>query len=127
MNLLLDTSVVIWLGEGNKRLSKSARNAISTATAIYVSPLTIAELSIKSRKGKLNLGTSASSFVGAICTSYGLEFLVFDHLTANLMDTIPIHHDDPFDRMLICQAIANNLDIVTPDVQIAKYPIKTIW
>lgn len=127
MSLILDSNVVIWLGWGSSLLSRKAAAHIQSSPEVYVSPLTVVELSIKSRKGKLSLGAPAAMFVQQVMDTYGFLSCPLDIATANLMDTIPMHHDDPFDRMLICQALMHNLAVVTPDNEIAKYPIQVIW
>ncbi len=123
MNLLLDTHTLIWVFDGGKNLSEEAKHAIEDGrNLIYVSAVTAWEIAIKKSIGKLRLkgdylnGLKQYRFIPLNITtehSLAVEFL------AN-------HHKDPFDRLLIAQAMHEKLAIVTRDSQIIKYPISTI-
>lgn len=127
MNLLLDANVLIWLGVGSRGLSVPASKAIQNATALYYSPVSIAEIGLKLGKGGLTLQPDLTTFVANLAAAYDLRSLPFDDLAALELESLPMHHRDPFDRMLICQAIAHQLAVVSADKVFRHYPIKTIW
>ena len=117
--LLLDTHAFLWWRGAPSRLGPVARHAIAEAEAVYVSMASAWESTIKVSIGKLRLdarfedGISESGF-----RPLPIEFSHLDHLAA-----LPLLHRDPFDRMLIAQALANSLTILTDDRRIARYEV----
>ncbi len=127
MNLLLDANVLIWLGLGSRALSAKALGAIQNAANLYYSPISIAEIGLKASKGGLSLQPDTPTFIANLSAVYNLQPLPFDDLAAYELESLPPHHRDPFDRMLICQAIAHQLHIVSADRTFRLYPVHTIW
>jgi PIN domain nuclease of toxin-antitoxin system len=128
VKLLLDTSTFLWLAIQEEKLSRPARAAIQDReTEVYVSSISCWELMMKSGQGKLPLLDPPQRFIAEFCETYRLEQMLFSFEDAFQILNLPRIHSDPFDRMLICQAIANNCSIVTPDQAIRQYPIHTIW
>lgn len=121
MNLLLDTHVLIWWDEG-RRLSPGARRAIRGAEAVYVSAASAWEIAIKIGLGRLRPTRTVEQ---AAADSGFLELPVtFRH--AELVAQLPAHHRDPFDRLLIAQAEAERLTLVTRDPVFQRYSAATI-
>ena len=116
MNLLLDTHVLIWWDEG-RRLSAGARRAIGSAEAVYVSAASAWEIAIKIGLGRLRPTRTVEQ---AAADSGFLELPVtFRH--AELVAQLPAHHRDPFDRLLVAQAEAERLTLVTRDPVFQRY------
>lgn len=123
MILLLDAHTLVWWAEDRATLSDGARRAIADpANAVLVSAASVWELSIKQGIGKLRLTMDLESEIEAAGFS-GLPITIADAMTAG---ALPLHHGDPFDRMLVAQA--NRLDavLVTRDRAFAAYDVKVL-
>ena len=120
MNLLLDTHVLIWALENNPTLSKPARNAIINGkNMVFISPASIWEINIKKAIGKLE---SPDNLLKEIEIHRFTELTInFQH--AELAGKLPDIHKDPFDRMLISQAILEKLTLVTRDSLVTQYDV----
>lgn len=121
MNLLLDTQVLIWWDEG-RRLSPGARRAIDAADAVYVSAASAWEIAIKIGLGRLR----PTRTVQEAATDSGFLELPVTFRHAELVAHLPVHHRDPFDRLLIAQAEAERLTLVTRDPVFQRYSAATI-
>ena len=118
MRLLLDTHVFLWCLNDDRRLTKAARALLSGATEIYVSSASIWEAAIKARLGKLDVDIDA--LVSAIADSGFLELSVTaKHAAA--VGRLPDVHSDPFDRLLIAQALSEPLRFLTADKLLCQY------
>lgn len=126
MKLLLDTCVLIWLATGERPLPERVRSAIAAAE-IMVSAATAWEIAIKYAKGTLRLTMPPDRFVPGARSRYGLAALPIDEESALHIAKLPSLHADPFDRMLVSQAIVHGLTIVTPDPLVTQYPARTLW
>ena len=127
MNILLDTHAVKWFFDDDKRLPKSAIEAIYTPESnIYISMASIWEMAIKLSIGKLQLNGGIANFFDAINDN---GFRLLDITPEHTIEVIkmPFIHRDPFDRMLIAQAMIEDMVIMTIDTNITKYEVKTIW
>ncbi len=118
MRLLLDTHVFLWAVSANRRLKPAARNYISQADAVYVSAASIWEIAIKSRLGKIYADPLA--LADAIEKS-GMQELPVGAQHAAAVATLPLHHTDPFDRLLLAQAFIEPLRLVTADKALSVY------
>jgi PIN domain nuclease of toxin-antitoxin system len=118
MRLLLDTHVFLWAVTANRRLKPTTREFLSRADAVYVSAASIWEISIKSRLGKIE--AEAAFLVDAIDRS-GFQELPVTASHAAAVAKLPLHHSDPFDRLLLAQAFSEPLRFVTADPVLAAY------
>ena len=118
MRLLLDTHILLWLLEDSPRLKPTARPIILNADEIFVSAATIWEIAIKFRLGKMK---EAPELVVKELESAGLRKLDVTYRHAVATAKLPPIHGDPFDRLLVAQAIAEHLQFVTADPKLAVY------
>lgn len=128
MRLLLDTVVFLWLITDDSRLLKQARGAIlAPGTEVFLSVVSLWEIVVKYQLGRLPLPEAPSRYIPIQRARHLIESLPLDELSVAHLHKLPSIHKDPFDRMLVCQAIEHNLDIVTPDKAILDYPVRTFW
>jgi len=118
MRLLLDTHIYLWSLNDDKKLSTAARALILDATEVYVSSISIWEASIKAKLGKLDVDINA--LTTAITESGFLE-LPLNVRHVNEVHQLPNFHKDPFDRILIAQAISEPLRFLTADEKLKEY------
>ena len=118
MRLLLDTHVFVWAVIDSKRLSAKARKLMLDAIEIHVSAASVWEVAIKRRLRKFE--GDPGELAAAIETS-GFLALPITPRHAALVETLPDHHRDPFDRMLIAQAMSEPLRLLTADPELARY------
>lgn len=119
MRLLLDTHIVLWWAAAARLLSDDIRVAIASADDVYISAASAWEAEIKRSQGKL-------SFPGAfsdVLEKNGFSALPVTMDDAAAMATLPMHHTDPFDRMLVVQAMSARLTLVTADSYLARYGV----
>jgi len=123
MKLLLDTHTLLWWLDDNPKLSAEAREAIGNSeNEVYISAVTAWEIIIKKRLGKLR----APARLDREITAHRFEPLSITLAHALALDRLPDHHEDPFDRMLIVQAMLEGLMLITRDINIRKYPVAVI-
>lgn len=118
MRLLLDTHVFLWLIGGSPRLKMKARGTIGQAERVYVSAATVWEIAIKVRLGKLNADVDRA--IAEIALN-GFEELPVYARHARLVAELPTIHGDPFDRLLVAQAQAETMRLLTADPRLMKY------
>lgn len=127
MRLLLDTCTFLWL-TGGQPLPLAAAAAIrEPGNEVFLSAASVWEIVVKHAKGALPLPEPPERFVPARRERRGIAALPFDEESALHGVRLPRLHRDPFDRMLIAQAIAHGLAIVTPDPLISQYPVRVVW
>ena len=128
MRLLLDTCTFLWIVGGAKDLSPAAKRAFADpANEAFLSAVSGWEIAVKYRLGRLPLPMPPDEFVPAQRRAHGLEPLPVDEESALHVAKVPDLHKDPFDRMLVAQAIVGGLVLLTPDDQIREYPVRTLW
>jgi PIN domain nuclease of toxin-antitoxin system len=128
VRFLLDTCTLLWMGAFPDRLSSRASVVVSDdASILFVSPVSVWELAMKERRGRLEAGMPLPEFLRQAHARFGLKSLSFDETAALQGLDLPSHHKDPFDRMLVCQARAHDLVLVTPDSVIQAYDVPVIW
>lgn len=122
---LLDTQVALWLIASSDRLSPRARTAIREGGGrLLVSAASLWEIAIKRSLGKLNAPADLSRRLAALGP---IELLPISPLHAEAVGELPWHHRDPFDRLLVAQALAENLSIVSSDAVLADYGVDVVW
>ncbi len=128
MRCLLDTCTFLWIIAGSRELSPTAANMFTDPThEIYLSAVSVWEISVKHSLGKLPLPTSVDRFVLAQREMHGISVLSIEERAVFHLHKLPTLHRDPFDRMLVCQAIEHDCVLLTPDPLIAQYPVRTRW
>jgi len=126
--LLLDTHTFLWWIDDAPELSETARQAISNAdNECFISVASCWEMAIKSSLGKLSLSKPVDRFVLEQITENGFLMLNIELRHAAKVESLPFHHRDPFDRLLIGQAISDKLTLVTADRMFSHYEIPLIW
>ena len=127
MRAILDTHAFLWAIAGDRRMSQTAHDLFKGPSDLFLSYASIWEILIKVQLGKLSLPPPAGSFVIKKLAENRIETLPIDldHLLA--FEGLPLHHRDSFDRMLIAQALEENLPIVTAERFFARYPVEVIW
>jgi PIN domain nuclease of toxin-antitoxin system len=123
VKLLLDTHVVLWWCADSRRLKAAVRKAIASADLVWVSAASGWEVAIKQSVGKLTLDEPFSTLVRQ--SDFDELPVTLDH--AERFRTLPPHHTDLFDRMLIAQAKAEAVTIVTHDRQFESYQVPILW
>jgi PIN domain nuclease of toxin-antitoxin system len=123
VRLLLDTHVIIWLHSDDPQLGSDARTAIKQADIVFVSFASAWEYGIKRLKRPEEFQPTFNEIRQAMpVAGLGIEFDL--HAYA---EQLPPIHSDPFDRMLIAQALHHELTLVTKDSEISRYPVSTLW
>jgi PIN domain nuclease of toxin-antitoxin system len=128
MNLLVDSHAIVWAMLDDHRLSPRARRALRTGgERLHVSIVSFWELSLKIALGKLRTITSSIAYLRDECHQHGIQIvpLRVEHILR--AESLPLHHRDPFDRMLIAQALHEDLTILTNDTHFRSYPVKVLW
>jgi PIN domain nuclease of toxin-antitoxin system len=118
MRLPLDTPVFLWAVTGSSNLKAAQRRVIQDADEVFVSAASIWEIAIKTRLGKLK---ADSRELATAIESCGFTELPVRALHAAAVDAIPLHHNDPFDHLLIAQAMSEPLRLMTADAVLARY------
>lgn len=118
MRLLLDTHILLWLMDDSPRLSRQARSLIVNAAEVFVSSVSIWEIAIKSRLGKL--GEDAEMIVEKL-EAAGIKELDVTYQHALATSKLPPVHGDPFDRLLIAQAAVEPMQLITADAKLKAY------
>jgi PIN domain nuclease of toxin-antitoxin system len=128
MNILLDTCTFLWIAAGSSELSDRAREVFATPdNDVFLSSVSAWEIAVKTALGKLPLPSPPDRFVPEVREMHGIEPLPLAEAACLLTAKLPPLHRDPFDRMLVCQAMAEAMAVLTPDPDIARYPVRTIW
>ncbi|EGC78848.1 MULTISPECIES: type II toxin-antitoxin system VapC family toxin [Treponema] len=123
---LLDTHTLLWFLRDSPQLSKKALEIITTENKVYVSIASLWEIAIKKSIGKLEFEHSIEK-IAELCHEKDILILQIQPKYFDKIIKLPNIHNDPFDRLIISQAIIENLVIITKDTIIPKYSVKTIW
>ena len=128
MRILLDTVTFLWAVTDAPDLSDDARELfVDPGNEIYLSSVSTWEIVIKHSLGKLPLPEPPIRFVPAQRKQHSIDVLPLDEEATLHLTRLPALHRDPFDRMLVCQAIVHHLVILTPDELINQYSVRTMW
>lgn len=126
MKVLIDTHVLLWGLQDEAKLSSRVRDLLPTAE-VWISVASLWEIITKVQVGKLDLPRPVGDYLSAKLKSNGVSILplVFEHVRR--LEKLPLHHRDPFDRILIAQSLQEKLPLVSADPQFEKYPVRLIW
>jgi len=125
---LLDSVIWLWSIASPEKLNSAARAILEDGTEeIYLSAASSWELTIKMRVGKLRLPAPPGQCIPAFMAKQGLRPLPVSHLHAVKVYDLPLHHSDPFDRLLIAQALLEEMTVLTADRDFEKYPVQMVW
>ncbi len=128
MNLLLDSHAFVWMHEEPHRLSvKVAYEILNPANKMFLSVASAWELQIKIGIGKFSFSDTLENVIAKERKSNNLQILPVQLSHALYLENLPPHHRDPFDRLLISQAIIDNMTLVNADTDFAKYQVNVLW
>lgn len=124
MRLLLDTHIFLWFISGDNRLPDNFRDAIQDpSNEVYLSAVSLWEIIIKYQLGRLPLPQAPESYIPLQRQRHSIASLPLDEASVTQLAKLPSIHRDPFDRMMICQALEHQLTIVTVDHVFPSYPV----
>jgi PIN domain nuclease of toxin-antitoxin system len=128
MKLLVDTCTFLWFASESRRLSKAATAVLlDRNNECYLSVASAWEIGIKYAAGRLPLPQRPDIFVPMVRDASGIASLDIDEESALHAGRLPALHADPFDRMLVAQAIVHGMTILTPDPEIEQYAVRVLW
>ena len=128
MKLLLDSHALIWFISGDNRLGEQAKEAfLNSDNKLYFSKAGLWEMTIKISLGKLVLSENWLAAIEKEMISNGIQWLEIEIDHCKILADLPFHHRDPFDRLLISQAISESMTIISIDSQFSHYPLDIIW
>jgi PIN domain nuclease of toxin-antitoxin system len=124
--ILLDTHTLIWFLDNDVRLPRKTKDRIESSDLVFISIVSLWEIAIKINIGKLTLKTDFQAIENNL-VAQDISILPIAITDINTYLTLPLHHRDPFDRILIAQAIANSMSIISCDSQFDAYPVTRLW
>lgn len=129
MRILLDTHALLWIVNGDSRLSQTSIEAYRSADEVFWSVVSLWEIALKLSLAKANfqMAPDWSRAIPEYLRKNGASCLTVEPNHCRILSELPWLHRDPFDRMLIAQASAEDLTVVTCDTRIREYPVKQIW
>ena len=128
MRLLLDTHAMYWYIEGDPQLKATAQRLIQDiSNEILISPASYWEIAIKVSLAKWKLNRSYEEFIGLALNQYGFIILPIDPMHTARVIGLPFHHKDPFDRLLVAQALTEGIPIISNDPALDAYKITRYW
>ena len=128
MRALLDTHTFIWWANNDPSLTPNVKTVIGDkSNEIFLSAVSSWEMAIKISIGKLTLALPLNSFVLSQASQHQFKPLPITYDHTYQVETLPLHHKDPFDRLLIAQAMVENLILLTCDSEFAPYGVQTLW
>ena len=128
MNLLIDSHVFVWMHETPNRLSAtSAVEIVNPANSIFLSIASVWELQIKIKLGKISFSDKLENVIAIQQQINAIQLLPIQLSHVIYLENLQLHHKDPFDRLLISQALAENLTLVSSDPQFPDYGVNLLW
>lgn len=125
---LLDTHTLLWWSEDDGRLGKNVRRILSDReNSIYCSAVSVWEVSIKAKLGKLTIPVEPLQFISKVMEAYEFVALPISFSHAAEVFNLPLIHADPFDRLLVAQARIEKLVLLSNDTEIEKYGVTLVW
>lgn len=126
--MLLDTCTFLWLAAEDPCVpDRVVKTLESYAGPVYLSVVSMWEIAAKHSRGQLELSGPPSRWVPEARERFHVASLPLTESTAAVIETLPWHHRDPFDRMLIATAITHGLQLVSPDAVFSRYTVRTFW
>lgn len=128
MKILLDTCTFLWVITDDASLSSRARNLVADSeNEVFLSVASTWEIAVKYNLGRLPLPISPDQYIPRKREQHCIDSLMLDEQATLYLPKLPDLHNDPFDRILICQAILQGMCLLTPDPLITRYPVHTQW
>lgn len=127
MKLLLDTHTFLWFLDDSPQLSHKGKALLEADNALLLSIASLWEIAIKVRLGKLTVAVPIEVLMTQQLTHNDIELLPITVVPLIVVSTLPLHHRDPFDRLLIAQAMVEQLPIVSADPAFDAYPVQRLW
>ncbi len=128
MNLLLDSHAFVWMHEEPRKLSaKISLEILNPSNRIFLSVASVWELQIKIALGKFSFSDTLENVIAEEQRTNNLQILPVNLSHALYLENLPPHHKDPFDRLLISQAIVENVILVSADAIFANYQVNLVW
>ena len=128
MRHLLDTHTLLWYTLADPQLSATAKSLIlDPSHEILISPASYWEIAIKIRIGKLTLNQPYDDFIDVCLNQYGFVILPVEPKHTTILTTLPLHHRDPFDRLIIAQAMVEDIAVISNDDAFDDYPVRRLW
>ena len=128
MKILLDTCAFLWFQQDSPQLTPTAKaHIMDPANEVYLSAVSVWEIARKYAMGGLTLPSHPSSLIPAVLSNSGIDSLPLTETDALAAEKLQLFHKDPFDRMLIAQALMGGLAIITADRAFDPYPVRVIW
>lgn len=127
MKLLLDTHAFLWFIEDSSQLSADAKNLLESDVDLLISAASLWEIAVKISIGKLTLTQPFDVFIPDQLTKNAIDLLPIGIPHLALVSTLPLHHRDPFDRLLVAQAIIEQISIMSIDGKFDTYGVQRIW
>ncbi len=128
MKLLLDTHAFLWLNDDTSQLSQTVKELCRSGEhTFYLSMASPWEIQIKCQLGKLSLDMPIAELVNKNTQENNIKLLTIELSHISCLERLPQHHKDPFDRIIIAQAITENMSVVTVDQAFADYSVQIVW
>ena len=127
MKLLLDTHTFLWFIDDNSKLSAAAKKQLESDVDLMISAASLWEIAIKVSIGKLTLTQPYEEFIPDQLTRNSVRLLAISVEHLAVVSTLPFHHRDPFDRLMVAQAITEQLPIVSVDDKFDLYGVNRLW
>jgi PIN domain nuclease of toxin-antitoxin system len=125
---LLDTCVALWHFEGHARISADLREVLTDpSNDLYLSDVSILEIVIKHRIGRFPLPRPPSRIIRPLARKHLMDILPLTTAAIFRLESLTDLHRDPFDRLLICQALEHRIELITPDPLIRQYDVRSFW
>jgi len=126
MKVLIDTHVLLWGIQDSSKVSSKVRSLLPVSD-VWISVVSLWEIMTKVQIGKLALPSPIGDYLAGKLRMNGVSVLPLTFAHVRRLEGIPLHHRDPFDRILIAQSLEENIPLVSSDPQFEKYPLQLIW